>query len=241
MGLVDDIIAQAKHAPKRILLPEAEDERTLRAAHAAETEKIAEVILVGDEAKVSRQDERTVVDRCLHDCRSEHPLHWRQEYVDEYFEMRKSKGLSRDEAATLMLDPIYFGIMMLNHGLADGMVAGGLSFDGAHVASRVADCEDVAGRLAGVELFLYDLRRHYLPICGTAAWWRILTPSSFPRLRSRTAKTAIAFGIPPIVAMLSYSTKGSAHSVLTEKSGRGDETGGGRGARAVRRGHADSH
>ncbi|MBI5095009.1 MAG: phosphate acetyltransferase [Candidatus Hydrogenedentes bacterium] len=215
MGLVEDIITQAKGSPRRILLPEAEDERTLRAAHAAEAEGIAHVILVGDAAKVQEKlkalDIRTQFEIVDPATSASGP-----EFVQAYFEMRKAKGLTLDEAGKLMRDPIYFAIMMLNRGMADGMVAGACHST-AYTLRPALQIIKTSPDASLVSSFFFMTCGDTTYLFADSGLVEDPDAKQLSEIAVETAKTAVAFGIPPVVAMLSYSTKGSAHSPLTEK------------------------
>ena len=123
MGFLDDVSSRAKAMPGNLILPEAEDERTLRAAVAIEERSIAKVTLVGDPDSVAAMAKAAGIRLA---CKVVNPAtapHLDQ-FAARYYEMRKAKGMSEDEARATMMKPIPHGIMMLDQGMGDGLVAG---------------------------------------------------------------------------------------------------------------------
>ena len=117
---LDSLIEQAKADKKTILLPEVEDERTLAAAERILAEGIANIILVGDEKLVEASD------RNLEGAQIVNPLtdSRREELADLLYETRKKKGMTPEEAAAKVKDPVWYAVMMMKAGLADGLVSG---------------------------------------------------------------------------------------------------------------------
>jgi len=124
MALMDDIKAKAKSDIKRICLPEGTEERTIKAAELISKEGIAKVILLGDEEEIKKlsagldYSNVTIVDP-KKDSRLE-------AYANTFYEMRKSKGITPEAALETMKDTLYFAVMMIKQGEADGMVAGAI-------------------------------------------------------------------------------------------------------------------
>ncbi|MBM7685484.1 phosphate acyltransferase [Defluviitalea raffinosedens] len=125
MDFLQSIKQKAKACKKTIVLPESLERRTLEAAQIILQEELANIILVGNEAAILEKAEglnisgANIVD----------PEHYDRmnDFVDTLVELRKSKGLTREQAEKLLKDPLYFGVMMVKKGIADGMVAGAVN------------------------------------------------------------------------------------------------------------------
>ena len=183
MSLIERVRAKAKSDVKRIVLPEGDEPRTVAAAEIVRREGLAEPILLGggyafDKAK---------------------------EYADALFELRKAKGLTPEKAAALVADPMYYGMMMVKLGDADGLVSGAVHSTG-------------------------DMLRPALQVIKTKPGMKLVSSSFLMECPNRDAEElaniAVAAAVTervlcgiaePRVAMLSFSTKGSAEHELVAK------------------------
>ena len=122
--IIDKIIARAKQEIKTIILPEAEDERVLKAARMIKDQGIARIILVGDKLQALRKAKVANVNiediEFITPVESEHY----EEFVHYLYELRKEKGMTVNMAREYVLDPVYFGVLMVKLGFADGLVSG---------------------------------------------------------------------------------------------------------------------
>jgi phosphate acetyltransferase len=125
MELLEQIKMNARRHNKMIVLPEGTEERTLKAADAVLAEGIARITLLGNPAEIRAMadsfglkniEKAVIIDPV------DHPK--KQQYIDLLVELRKSKGLTREDASKLIEDPLYLGVMMIKSGDADGEVAG---------------------------------------------------------------------------------------------------------------------
>lgn len=125
MELINQIKLNAKKLNKRIVLPEGYEQRTLKAADIAIGEGLAQIILIGNPAEIASKAEqlglKNLSRAVIIDPRS-NPK--KDHYIEMMVELRKSKGLTREEAAKLIENPLYLGVMMIKNGDADGEVSG---------------------------------------------------------------------------------------------------------------------
>ena len=126
MSFIENVKERAKKDIKTIVLPEAEDIRILEAASIILKEKFAKVVLIGDEELINKNAKENNLDiegtQIVNPSKSEKY----DEYVNLLVELRKNKGMTEDEAKKLVLDPVYYGMMMVKAGEADGLVSGAI-------------------------------------------------------------------------------------------------------------------
>ncbi|MDR1775751.1 MAG: phosphate acetyltransferase [Actinomycetes bacterium] len=216
---LERVAARARADRKHIVLPEGSDRRTVEAARMVVDREIADITVLGDADVIGgfgiNLDGITVIDpdRSLQ----------AESLADELYELRRAKGMTREQAARLIGDELYHGVMLVKTGVADGMVAGaahstsdtlrpalqilktapGTRLVSAFFVIAVPDCPYGAD---GVFVFA-DSGLVENPDAEALSEIALASAASFESLVGDTAQ----------VAMLSYSTKGSAHSDLTEK------------------------
>lgn len=221
MSFIEQMKQKARSDKQNIVLPEATDLRVLQAASIILQEQIANVILIGnkDEIRKAAGDldlaEAIIID-------SEH-AEKRQEYAQAFYELRKSKGITLEQAAEQVKDPVYFGMMMLKQNDADGLVSGAIhsTADTLRPALQIIKTAPEAKLVStffvmvvpdseyghnGTLLFA-DCALNENPNAEELSEIAIASAYSMNSLLDLT----------PVVAMLSYSTFGSAKSELTEK------------------------
>lgn len=221
MSFIDGIIVKASSAGKTIVLPETSDERILKAACIVRDKKIANVILIGNlekmEAVLSKGsfDGITVIDQ--------NNFSRKEEYVKALYELRKNKGVTMDDASRLLLDPLYFGVMMVKMKDADGMVAGAANATSNVLRPALQILKTKEGTKLVSSFFIMTVPDCELGSDGTflfADCGLVENPDA-EQLSEIAISSAESFqkltGGEPKVAMLSYSTHGSAKSELTEK------------------------
>lgn len=225
MSFIEEIKNRAKEDKKTIILPEAEDKRVLEAASKVIKQGFAKVILLGDEEKIKEDSSKNKIDLDGVDIINPLTSDKKEEYKQKLYELRKNKGMTLEQAEELLKEPIYFGMMMLKdeNSKADGLVSGaahstantlrpalqilktkpGTKLVSAFFVMCVPDCEYGEN---GTFIF-GDSGLNQNPTADELSEIAISSSKSFEQLVKKEAK----------VAMLSYSTKGSAKSELTEK------------------------
>ncbi len=223
MNFIESIKERAKQDKKRIVLPEASDLRVLKAADTALREDYADIVLLGNVDKINQMASENgldiskawVIDPVFSD-KSEH-------YANALYELRKEKGMTPEQASELVKDEVHYGMMMVKLGEADGLISGaihstsdtlrpalqilktapGTKLVSAFFLMVVPDCEYGED---GVFVF-GDCGLNANPTSDELVEIAYSSSKSFEQLVGKESR----------VAMLSYSTKGSAKSELTEK------------------------
>src|SRR5690606_34382737 len=129
MSFIEGVIERARESLQNIVLPEAEEDRTLHAADIIESRGFARVTLVGSETAIRDRLRELGISR---EFRIIDPdkAEWTPDFIDTFYEMRKARGITRDDAVEQMRTPIPHGVMMLHKGLGDGLVAGAVHSTG---------------------------------------------------------------------------------------------------------------
>ena len=225
MNLLEHIVARAKSDKQRIVLPEATEERTLRAADRVLADSIAELILIGnpDELKelaakwdLHNIDKATIVDP-LNNPKAE-------EYAELLAEHRKKKGMTIEQARELVKNPLYLGCMIIKTEGADGQISGALSTTGDTLrpALQIIKCAPGVTCVSGAMLMLTHEHQYGddgIIVMGDVAVTPVPTADQLAQIAVCTAQTArsVAGIQDPRVAMLSFSTKGSAKHEVVDK------------------------
>ncbi|MEV7632071.1 phosphate acetyltransferase [Microbacterium sp. NPDC089318] len=210
------LIEQARRQRKRIVLPEGDDDRILRAASILLTRGVADLTILGDEAEIRVRAGALGVDISEAQVLSPTDPELVQRFAAEYSRLRAHKGVTLQRAADTVTDVSYFGTMMVHLGLADGMVSGA-----AHTtAHTIRPSFEIIKTKPGVEVvssvFLMALADRVL-VYGDCAVIPDPTSTQLADIAISSAATARRFGIDPRVAMLSYSTGESGSGADVEK------------------------
>ena len=223
MSFIENIKQRAKQDIKTIILPEAEDKRVLEAASKVIAQGFAKVILIGDKDQVEKDSKENNIDLSGVEIIDIKTSTKKQEYAQKLFELRQAKGMTEEEASKLIEEPIYFGMMMLKNGEADGLVSGA-----AHSTSNTLrpalQILKTAPNTKLVSAFFVmcvpncEYGEHGTFIYGDSGLNQNPNADELSEIAISSAKSFKSLvGAEPKVAMLSYSTYGSAKSELTEK------------------------
>ena len=225
MDLLSQIVARAKSNKQRIVLPEATEERTLRAADRVLADDIADIILLGNPDEINKLaaewglthiGQATIIDP------ENSPK--AEEYAEKLAELRKSKGMTIEEARKLVKNPLYYGCMIIKTEGADGQISGALSTTGDTLrpALQIIKCAPGITCVSG-GLLLISKQKQYgedgVLVVADVAVTPMPDANQLAQIAVCTAQMAkaVAGFEDPRVAMLSFSTKGSAKHEVCDK------------------------
>ena len=224
MSFIDGIKERAKQDIKTIVLPESEDERTLRAAAKILEEKTANLILIGDEATVKADAEKYDVNVDGATISNPETSDKLEEYVNTLYELRKAKGMTPEAARDALLkDRTTFGVMVLKTGGADGLVSGACHSTANTLRPALQILRTAPGAKLVSGFFIMDVPNCEFGYNGTFAFAdcglnQDPDSESLAAIANDTANTfKTLVGAEPKVAFLSHSTKGSAKHALVDK------------------------
>ena len=225
LNLINQIVARAKANRQRIVLPEGTEERTLKAANQILTDEVADLILLGKPAEIielavkwglGNIGKATIIDP------ETSPKH--EEYAQLLCELRKKKGMTIEEARKLTNDPLFYGCLMIKSGDADGQLAGARNTTGNVLRPALQIIKTAPGItcVSGAMLLLThapEYGKNGILVMGDVAVTPVPDANQLAQIAVCTAQTAKAVaGIEnPKVALLSFSTKGSASHEMVDK------------------------
>lgn len=225
--IMDSIRARAAKLNRHIVLPEGNDERTIRAAAAIVERKMARITVLGNEAEMKKMCPDVkfggfdIIDPATSDKLNA--------YADLLYELRKAKGMTREDAQKIAADPLYYGTLMLKADDADGMVAGAINSTGAVLRPALQIIKTAPGIGSASSCFIIALPKENpasklygengVLVYGDCGVIPNPTEDQMVDIAYSTAKTArdVCGFADPRVALLSFSTKGSAKDPLVDK------------------------
>ena len=225
MSLIEKIIARACSNKQRIVLPESLEDRTITAADRALADGLADIILIGSpseiEAKASELGLKNIGKATIIDPATSPKT---EEYANLLYELRKAKGMTPEEAHKLVMNPLYFGCLIIKSGDADGQISGALSTTGETLrpALQIIKCAPGITCVSGAMLLVTKTPQYGeegVLVVGDVAVTPAPDAGQLAQIAVCTAQTAksVAGFAEPRVAMLSFSTKGSAKHEVVDK------------------------
>lgn len=225
MDILENLIVRAKANKQRIVLPEAEEERTIKAADRALADALADIILIGNPAKIQQQVEAfnlTNISKATIIDPENNPKS--EEYAQLLAELRKKKGMTIEQARELVKNPLYLGCLIIKNGDADGQISGALSTTGDTLrpALQIIKCAPGITCVSGAMLLITQQHQYGedgVVVMSDVAVTPFPTAEQLAQFAYCTAETAksVAGITDPRVAMLSFSTKGSASHEVVDK------------------------
>lgn len=225
MALIESIIERAKSNKQRIVLPESLEERTIKAADQALADDLAEIILIGSEKEIKEKAEslglKNISKATIIDPETSSRT---AGYANLLYELRKSKGMTPEQANELAKNPLYFGCLIIKSGDADGQISGALSTTGDTLrpALQIIKCAPGISCVSGAMLLITNTWQYGedgVLVFGDIAVTPAPDANQLAQIAVCTAQTAksVAGFAEPRVAMLSFSTKGSAKHEVVDK------------------------
>ena len=225
MDILENLIVRAKANKQRIVLPEAEEERTIKAADRALADALADIILIGNPAKIQQQVETfnlTNISKATIIDPENNPKS--EEYAQLLAELRKKKGMTIEQARELVKNPLYLGCLIIKNGDADGQISGALSTTGDTLrpALQIIKCAPGITCVSGAMLLITQQHQYGedgVVVMSDVAVTPVPTAEQLAQFAYCTAETAksVAGITDPRVAMLSFSPKGSASHEVVDK------------------------
>lgn len=223
-SITDKIIEMAKKTNKKIVLAEAEDLRVLNAASILTKENICRVVLVGSKKSILDLSAKNNIDIKKVEIIDPYNSNLYENYVEKFYELRKHKGITLEDAKKYMLDNVYFATMMVKQGDADGLVSGAIHSTSDTLRPALQIIKQKEGINTVSSFFLMETKKRELGANGLYVFSDCglieePTEDQFVDIIKSSVESFKMFSdFYPKVALLSYSTHGSANSEKIQKT-----------------------
>ncbi len=224
MDLINKMIQRAKKDKQTIVLPEGTEERTLKAADKILNQEISNIILIGDPPEIEKKAQQmalTNISKAILINPKGHDK--KEEYINLLVELRKSKGMTPEKAAKLVEDPLFLACLMIKNGDADGEIAGAQNTTGDVLRPALQIIKTIPGvKVVSGAFIMYTQTPQYgengVLLFADCAVMPNPNSEELASIAISSAKTMRSLiGVEPKVAMLSFSTKGSAQHEMVDK------------------------
>ncbi len=223
MSFINDIKQRAKQDIKTIIIPESNDLRVIKATEQVLKEGYSDIILIGNKEEIKKLSQENNID--ISKAKIVDPLKSDKfsEYAEKFYELRKAKGMTLDKAKEIMKDNVYFGMMMVKQGDGDGLVSGACHSTADTLRPALQILKTAPGTKLVSAFFLMvvpncEYGENGAFVFGDCGLNEYPDPEALSEIAISSSKSFKQLvGKEPKVAMLSYSSYGSAHSPLTDK------------------------
>ena len=223
MSFINNIKQRAKQDIKTIILPESNDLRVIKATEQVLKEGYSDIILIGNKEEIKKLAQENNID--ISKAKIVDPLKSDKfsEYAEKFYELRKAKGMTLDKAKEIMKDNVYFGMMMIKQGDGDGLVSGACHSTADTLRPALQILKTAPGTKLVSAFFLMvvpncEYGENGAFVFGDCGLNEYPDPEALSEIAISSSKSFKQLvGKEPKVAMLSYSSYGSAHSPLTDK------------------------
>jgi phosphate acetyltransferase len=213
---IHHIKTDARKNPQRIVFPEANDDRVIQACAQINKEKTAIPVIIGNQDEVKSKAKELGCDLADVEIIEWSNFGKRDEYVEALYNLRKSKGWTKEKAQDVLNDYNYFGTMLVHMGYADGLISGTThsTADTVRPALQIIGTKEAFHKVSGMFFMLLEERILFFGDCAIN-----IDPDAkdLAEIAIDTALTAMEFGVKPKIAMLSFSTAGSARHPYVDK------------------------